>query len=99
MIELRTCPFCGGRPYVEEDQRGFINGQSTHVCFIRCCACNSRSPRIDIDEYKKQMTAREAIDMIAETWNTRVDDAPFMSIKLSSDRKNDKKRKLKNKSC
>lgn len=64
--DLKTCPFCGGSPYIESDFRGFIKGESTKVAFVRCTECQTRTAR-----YPISMGRREAIDMAVKRWNMR----------------------------
>lgn len=72
-MKIKACPFCGGKPYIEESQRGFINGQSTKVCFIRCKWCNARSPRVDLADYGCTSYSSEAIKDVVEAWNKRAE--------------------------
>lgn len=72
-FQLKACPFCGGRPVIEGSQRGFIDGVSTHVCYIRCHDCNARSPRVNLHDYGCTSTSHQAIREVAEAWNGRVD--------------------------
>ena len=70
---VKACPFCGGKPYIEESQRGFIDGQSTKVCFVRCKWCNARSKRVNLADYGCSSYSREAIDEVVAAWNTRAE--------------------------
>ena len=45
MAELKPCPFCGGKPYLETRHRAFINGETTRVAFVRCTECEARTQR------------------------------------------------------
>lgn len=69
---LKACPFCGGKPTIEESQRGFVNGKSTHVCFVRCKQCNARSERVDIEAYGHTSYSSEAVQKVSESWNKRI---------------------------
>ena len=71
MITLKSCPFCGGKPFIEDSQRGFIDGKITKVCFIRCSVCNARSERVNVKDYGKSSRSIEAINHVAESWNKR----------------------------
>jgi len=68
---IKSCPFCGGKPFVEKAQRGYVNGESTHTCFVRCKQCNARSPRVDLKEYGKTAHSSEAIEYVVDMWNRR----------------------------
>lgn len=66
-IELTPCPFCGGRPYIENNHRSFVKGESTRVALIRCMECNAKSQKFDIREYGRSGACRAAI----AAWNRR----------------------------
>lgn len=68
---VKSCPFCGGKPYIEESQRGYIDGKSTKVCFVRCKWCNARSPRVNLLDYGRTSYSAEAIKDVVEAWNKR----------------------------
>lgn len=69
---VKACPFCGGKPYIEESQRGFVNGESTKVCFVRCKWCNARSNRVDLKDYGCSSYSHDAIMDVIEAWNKRI---------------------------
>lgn len=69
---IKSCPFCGGKPYVEESQRGFVGGKSTHVCYVRCKSCNARSQRLNIEDFGHTSRSSEAIEKVVAAWNVRV---------------------------
>ena len=71
-IFLKPCPFCGGKPYLEENHRAFIDGQTTRVSFVRCRVCNARSARIPLSKYGKTSHSNQANAEVAELWNKRV---------------------------
>lgn len=71
-MKVKTCPFCGGRPYLEASQRGFVNGEPTKVCYIRCVKCNARSPRLNIRDFGHTSKSMEAAKKVIEMWNARV---------------------------
>lgn len=73
MYKIKTCPFCGGRPYLETSHRAFINGESTRVAFVRCSKCNARSGRFRLEDFGHTSRSVEANDMAIESWNKRVD--------------------------
>lgn len=68
---VKTCPFCGGMPYIEEHSRGYVNGQSTRVCYVRCKECNARSPRVDLKDYGVTSHSPKAIQDVVDAWNKR----------------------------
>lgn len=68
-MNLKTCPFCGGKPFIEEKSRGFVNGEPTHVTYIRCSVCNARSPRFDLKDCENYVAVQKA----ADAWNKRVE--------------------------
>lgn len=68
-MKLKTCPFCGSKPFIEEKSRGFANGEPTRITYIRCSVCNARSPRFDLRDYENY----EAVQMAADAWNHRVE--------------------------
>ena len=51
MAELKPCPFCGGKPYLETRHRAFINGETTRVAFVRCTECEARTQRFSIEVF------------------------------------------------
>jgi len=93
MLSLKTCPFCGGRPYLEQAQRGFVNGKSTHVCFIRCSACNARSPRLDLSDFGRTSNCAEAVRLASESWNKRAENTEMVEVKTKQDRARERKQR------
>lgn len=71
-MKVKNCPFCGGRPYLEASQRGFVNGEPTKVCYIRCRNCNARSPRVNVKDFGHTSRSTEAMKTVIELWNRRV---------------------------
>ena len=72
MIELRNCPFCGGKAYLENSHRAFINAETTKVAFVRCTKCNARSGRVNLSDYGKTSLSAEAELKVINSWNNRV---------------------------
>ena len=68
VYNLKACPFCGGRPYIESGSRGFYRGESTRVAFVRCTECNARSNRIPIS-----IGQAKAVQAVVNQWNCRFD--------------------------
>lgn len=64
--EMKTCPFCGGMPYLERNHRAFINAKTTRVAFVRCKDCNARSCRYELGD-----NPAEAKQMAVDHWNMR----------------------------
>ncbi|MBQ2348000.1 MAG: Lar family restriction alleviation protein [Clostridia bacterium] len=72
-IKLKSCPFCGGKPYFETNHRAFINAKTTKVAYVRCKSCNARTERIPLERYGKTSHSFETeLDAIA-AWNKRVE--------------------------
>lgn len=65
---LLSCPFCGGRAYLENHHRAFVKAESTHVSFVRCTRCGARAERFDHREYGRSAASSAAV----EAWNRRV---------------------------
>lgn len=74
MKQLKMCPFCGGKPYLEKNHRAFINAESTRVAFVRCSVCNARSGRINLKDYGCTSSSLEAENAAIELWNRRIND-------------------------
>ena len=66
-MELKPCPFCGGKPYIEGHHRAFINAQTTRVAFVRCRECEARTQRFSTEVFGRN----EAKEMAIEAWNRR----------------------------
>ena len=71
-MEIKSCPFCGGRPYLEKSHRAFINGESTRVTFVRCTKCHARSGRFKIEDFGHTSHSEAAEAKAIESWNGRV---------------------------
>lgn len=65
---LLNCPFCDGRPYVENHHRAYVRTESTHVSFVRCRQCGAHGARFDHREYGRTQATAAAI----EAWNRRL---------------------------
>ena len=74
-------------PYLEESQRGFVNGESTRVCFVRCRDCNARSPRVDIKEFGRTSHSAEAIKIVVDAWNRRTKSDKIIDYKTRIERR------------
>ena len=72
MIQLKNCPFCGGKAYLEARHRAFINGETTRVAFVRCTVCNARSGREKLEDYGCTSSSGEANEKVIAAWNRRV---------------------------
>ena len=89
-MELKTCPFCGGLPYVEESSRGYVNGESTKVCYIRCRKCNARSERVNIKDFGHTSRSEEALNLVVESWNRRAEFTRVVNIKIHAENREKK---------
>lgn len=74
MIELKPCPFCGGRPFVEKHHRAYVDNVSTHVSFVRCMQCGARAQRFDHAEYVESCRRSSAFSDAVAAWNKRCSD-------------------------
>ena len=75
MNNLKPCPFCGGKPYLESNHRAFIKGQTSRVAFVRCRECNARTQRFELKDFGRTAHSGEANQCAIEAWNRRTDDA------------------------
>ena len=73
--DLKTCPFCGGTPYIESDSRGFVKGESTKVAYVRCADCHTRTERFPVS-----IGHREAIDLAVKRWNMRFNGISLVTV-------------------
>ena len=73
MAELKPCPFCGGKPYLETRHRAFINGETTRVAFVRCTECEARTQRFSIEVFGRTSYSGEANARAIEHWNRRIE--------------------------
>lgn len=78
---VKACPFCGGRPYIEAGQRGFVGGVSAKVCYVRCLECGARSPRVDLADYGCTSRSSKAVDDVLEMWNRRAENVVEYELK------------------
>ena len=74
MNELKPCPFCGGKPYLETSHREFIQAKTTRVAFVRCTECNARTQRFELQSFGCTSSSKEANKKAIEAWNRRADD-------------------------
>lgn len=72
MAELKPCPFCGGKPYLEKRHRAFINAETTRVAFVRCKDCEARTKRFPLVDFGHTSSSEEANKAAIEAWNRRV---------------------------
>lgn len=72
---LKSCPFCGGKPYIESRSRAFINGETTRVAYVRCSECNARTER-----FPNSIGARESARLAVDAWNKRFDDVIYERV-------------------
>lgn len=69
---LRACPFCGGRPYIESRFRAFIKAETTKVAFVRCKDCHART-----DRFPLSMGQANAVQAAVNRWNCRWNDSVY----------------------
>lgn len=74
MPELKPCPFCGGRAYVEKRQRAYVQTESTHVSYVRCMQCGARAERFDHRDYADSCRRACAFTDAVDAWNRRFSD-------------------------
>lgn len=72
MNNLKPCPFCGGKAFLERSHRAFINAETTKVAFVRCTKCNARSGRVNLSDYGKTSYSTDANLTVINSWNNRV---------------------------
>ena len=68
--DLKTCPFCGGAPFLESNMRAFVDGESTRAALVHCQVCSARTGKFAIKEHGRQ----QAINLAKEAWNKRIDE-------------------------
>ena len=73
MAELKPCPFCGGKAYLEKSHRAFVDSKTTRVAFVRCTKCHARSGRTELGEYGFSSFSIEACMDAVDAWNRRAD--------------------------
>lgn len=71
MRELKPCPFCGGRPYLERAKRTRIKGKATRIALVRCTQCNARTNFYDIADFGKTSHSATAEKWAVHDWNRR----------------------------
>ena len=70
--QLKPCPFCGGKAYLEKASRGFDKGESCRITYVRCLECNARSPRFALKNFGSTSHNSEACRYATQAWNKRV---------------------------
>lgn len=71
--DLKPCPHCGGKAFLERRHRAFINAKTTTVAFVRCTLCNARSGRFGLEETGGTRNHSAAAEQMAvDAWNKRV---------------------------
>lgn len=69
--ELKPCPFCGGKAYLEKNSRGFDKGESCRVSYVRCLECNARTARFALRDFGHTSHSSVANEYAVEAWNQR----------------------------
>lgn len=64
--QLKPCPHCGGKGYLEEDSRAFMDGESVRCSFVWCTKCHARSAKFNI-----KPSRGEAVSKAVAAWNER----------------------------
>ena len=75
MHNLKACPFCGGRPYIESQSRCFINGESVRCAYVRCTECECRTQRVPI-----KPSQAEAVQKVVNSWNARYNAVSYIPV-------------------
>ena len=70
--DLKPCPYCGGRAYLERSHRAFIGAKTERVALVRCTECNARSGRFPVAAWGHTSSSREAEEAAVNAWNRRV---------------------------
>jgi Lar family restriction alleviation protein len=69
MTELKKCPFCGGRAFLERSG-AILKGETYMVAYVRCSVCFARTGRMryaDSDMDGRQKAKQDAVT----AWNMR----------------------------
>ena len=69
--ELKPCPFCGGKAYLETRHRAFIKGKTTLVAYVRCRECEARTQRFELASFGRSSYSAKANEQAIEAWNRR----------------------------
>jgi len=75
---VKACPFCGGRPYIESHSRGYLKGESQKVVYVRCTECGARSDKMAI--HADGLSNGEVIKAAVRKWNARYDAVGYVMI-------------------
>ena len=89
MYKIKTCPFCGGKPYLETSHRAFIDGETTRVAFVRCTKCNARSGRFKLSDFGHTSRSLEANEAAVNDWNRRAEEVSIVDIITKDDIKHE----------
>lgn len=65
--QLKPCSHCGGKGFLEEDSRAYMNGESVRCAYVWCTKCHARSAKFDI----KETSRVDAVTKAVENWNAR----------------------------
>ena len=68
-IELKPCPFCGGKAKLKEDTQCWGHGMFIKEYFVKCIQCGGKSRTSAVYDISEDVAKATAID----AWNTRGD--------------------------
>jgi hypothetical protein len=72
-INLKPCPFCGGKAYFEEEEKVSGHNSSTKTYFIQCEICKARGSSIsDYDAFKQNLSKENIALTLQGRWNIRM---------------------------
>lgn len=81
MIELKSCPFCGGKAKIEQTAYGTTEHNSCKLSFeIRCRQCGATAPKADgyivvnLSTYGELNIWHDDRGKAVAAWNRRADD-------------------------
>lgn len=69
LLQVRSCPFCGGDSVLTKSSKTIIKGELTYVTYCYCKQCNSRGRRYILGDDKQK-----AHESAVNSWNRRYED-------------------------
>ena len=71
MIELKPCPFCGGKAKLRKQNRTIVEHQTQRNCYVYCTECDGRGKRyLEGNTQEDHIIARQ---LAVESWNRRAE--------------------------